>query len=150
MSKEIGSDSDPETGVVALTAYTAVDDYGRRVNPMIVEGQLHGAIAQGAGQAMLERTVYDAATGQLLSGSLMDYALPRADHLPNLATGDHETPSPNNPLGIKGAGEGGAIGAPPAVMNAVLDALAQLGVARIDMPATPERVWRAVREAGAG
>ena len=141
---------DPETGVVALTAYTAVDDYGRRVNPMIVEGQLHGAIAQGAGQAMLERTVYDAATGQLLSGSLMDYALPRADHLPNLATGDHETPSPNNPLGIKGAGEGGAIGAPPAVMNAVLDALAQLGVARIDMPATPERVWRAVREAGAG
>ncbi len=138
---------DPETGVVRLANYTAVDDFGRLVNPLLVDGQVHGAVAQGVGQAMLERTVYDAETGQLLSGSFMDYTMPRADDLPDIATATLEVPCLNNPLGVKGAGESGSIGAPPAVMNAVADALRQLGVAAIDMPVTPERVWRAIRGA---
>ncbi|MEE2980150.1 MAG: xanthine dehydrogenase family protein molybdopterin-binding subunit [Pseudomonadota bacterium] len=135
---------DPETGVVTLAAYTAVDDFGRLVNPMLVDGQVHGAVVQGIGQAMYERTVFDPATGQMLSGSFMDYTMPRADDMPPLATGTVEVPSLNNPLGVKGAGEGGTIGAPPAVMNAIIDALRPLGIDHLDMPATPEVVWRAV------
>ena len=139
---------DPETGVVELVKYTAVDDFGRLVNPLLVEGQVHGAVAQGLGQAMLERTVYDPQSGQLLTGSFMDYALPRADDMPlGLITDSNRTLCLNNVLGIKGAGEGGSIGAPPAIMNAVLDALGALGVSHIDMPVTPMRVWRAIREA---
>ena len=135
---------DPETGVVTLAAYTAVDDFGRLVNPMLVDGQVHGSVVQGIGQALYERTVFDPATGQMLSGSFMDYTMPRADDLPPLATGTVEVPSLNNPLGVKGAGEGGTIGAPPAVMNAIIDALRPLGIDHLDMPATPEVVWRAV------
>ena len=138
---------DPETGVARLVAYVAVDDFGRLVNPLLVDGQVHGAVVQGIGQALHERTVYDGETGQLLSGSFMDYALPRADDLPAIATATLEVLCRNNPLGIKGAGEGGSTVAPPAVMNAILDALGPLGVEHLDMPATPERVWRAIRRA---
>jgi carbon-monoxide dehydrogenase large subunit len=133
---------DPETGVVKIIDMAAVDDFGNLVNPMVVEGQVHGGLAQGIGQAMLERTVYDEGSGQLLTGSFMDYALPRADDLPSFKVGFICTPSPSNPLGIKGCGEAGAIGAPPALINALTDAL---GVANFDMPATPERVWRAIQ-----
>jgi carbon-monoxide dehydrogenase large subunit len=140
---------DPETGAVELVRLTMVDDSGRSVNPMIVHGQMHGAVAQGIGQALTERCVYDGASGQLLSGSFLDYAIPRADELPAIAVTSRDVPSPTNPLGVKGAGEGGTVGAPGAVIHAILDALASLGVTHLDMPATPERVWRAIREAGA-
>lgn len=140
---------DPETGVIAVARYTVVDDFGRLVNPMLVEGQVHGGIAQGLGQALTERVVYDD-DGQLLTGSFMDYGMPRADLLPPIAFSTIEVPCQTNFMGIKGAGEAGAIGAPPALVNAVLDALAADGVADIDMPLTPERVWRAIREARAG
>ncbi len=136
---------DPETGRACITRYTAVDDVGRVINPLIVHGQAQGGIAQGAGQALMEQVVYDRETGQLLSGSLMDYALPRAADLPAIAVDTHEVPCRTNPIGVKGAGEGGATGAPPAVINALIDALAEAGVAHIDMPATPEAVWRALR-----
>ena len=139
---------DAETGRVRIDRFTAIDDVGRAVNPMILQGQSHGGIAQGVGQALLEDCRYDAETGQLLSGSLMDYCLPRADDLPSVAVGIHEAPSPINVLGVKGAGESGSTGAPPAVINAILDALAPLGVETLDMPATPERVWRAIHRAG--
>ena len=135
---------DPETGVIELAAYTAVDDFGRLVNPMLVDGQVHGAVVQGIGQAMYERTVHDPDTGQLLSGSFMDYTMPRADDIPTVSTDYVEVLSRNNPIGVKGAGEGGPIGAPPAVMNAIIDALRPLGIDRMDMPVTPEVVWRAV------
>ena len=138
---------DPETGAVKVVAFTAIDDVGRAINPMIVFGQSHGGIAQGVGQAMLEDCRYDMETGQLLSGSLLDYCLPRADDLPSIAVALHEALSPTNPLGVKGAGESGSTGAPPAVINAIVDALDELGVTHIDMPATPERVWRAIRGA---
>jgi carbon-monoxide dehydrogenase large subunit len=134
----------PETGVVQVENYVAVDDVGRVINPLIVHGQIHGGIGQGIGQTLLERIVYDAASGQLLTGSFMDYALPRADDLPNLATALNEVPSPRNPLGVKGAGEGGITGALAAVMGALADALSPHGVRHIDMPATPERVLRAM------
>jgi len=138
---------DPDTGEVELTRYTVVDDFGTVVNPLLVIGQVHGGVAQGLGQALLEHTVYDA-DGQLLTGSYMDYCLPRADDLPDLAvTLVEDYPCATNPLGAKGAGEAGAIGAPPAIVNALLDALSPLGVRRLDMPATPERVWRAIRDA---
>ncbi len=136
---------DPETGVVRILALTVVDDSGRSVNPMIVHGQMHGALAQGLGQAMVERCAYDPATGQLLSGSFMDYVIPRADELPLMSVTSRDVPSPTNPLGVKGAGEGGTVGAPGAVIHAILDALAPLGVAHIDMPATPESIWQAIR-----
>ncbi len=136
---------DPETGATRSARYAAVDDVGRVINPLLVHGQAHGGIAQGAGQALMERVAYDPETGQLLSGSLMDYALPRASDLPALVVDTHEVPCRTNPIGVKGAGEGGATGAPPAVMNALLDALAERGVTAIDMPATPEAVWRALR-----
>lgn len=134
---------DPATGQVTIMRFTAVDDIGRRLNPLLAEGQIHGGIAQGIGQALYERTVYDKDTGQLLSGSLMDYCLPRADDMPSfdLFAADHPTPS--NPLGMKGAGEIGCIGAPAAVINAIADAI---GHHDIDMPATPESVWRALNE----
>ena len=138
---------DPETGAVEIVALTMVDDSGRSVNPMIVHGQMHGAVAQGIGQALTERCVYDPESGQLLSGSFLDYAIPRADDLPAISVTSRDVPSPTNPLGVKGAGEGGTVGAPGAVIHAILDALAPVGVTHVDMPATPERVWRAIQDA---
>ena len=135
---------DPDTGVTRVLRYSVTDDVGRAVNPMIVRGQVHGGVAQGFGQAMLERTAYDRESGQLLSGSFMDYALPRADDLPDIKVDLVEVPCASNPLGVKGAGEAGAVGSPPAVINAVIDALSADGVTQIDMPATPEVVWRAL------
>ena len=140
---------DPETGVVVLARYTGVDDFGVIINPMLTIGQVQGGVAQGIGQAMLEHTVYDKASGQLLSGSFMDYAMPRADDLPDLAILLNGVPTDANPLGVKGAGQAGAIAAPQAVIAAILNALAPLGVRHIDMPATPERVWQAIRQATA-
>jgi len=139
---------DPETGKVEILRFTAADDFGNVVNPMIVEGQVHGGLAQGIGQALLENCVYDD-EGQLVSGSFMDYAMPRADDVPAYAV-DHScvTPCTHNPLGVKGCGEAGAIGSPPAVINAVIDALQRGGythVTHIDMPATPARVWAAMQ-----
>ncbi|MBS7538948.1 xanthine dehydrogenase family protein molybdopterin-binding subunit [Ancylobacter lacus] len=138
---------DPETGRIAVERYTVVDDFGRVLNPLVLAGQIHGGIAQGIGQAMTENTVYDADTGQMLSGSFMDYGLPRADDLPFFSVGTRNVPCTTNPLGIKGAGEAGAIGAPPAFVNAVVDALAPLGIAHLDMPLTPARVWEAMEAA---
>jgi len=136
---------DPESGAIALVGYWAVDDVGTVINPMVVEGQVHGGLAQGIGQALLERCAYDAESGQLLSGSFLDYAIPRADELPAFATEtDQRHPCTHNPLGAKGCGESGAIGAPAAVASAALDALAPLGVDDIELPITPERVWRAL------
>jgi len=138
-----------DTGRVQVLRYTVVDDFGTVTNPLLVAGQVHGGAAQGLGQALLERTLYDA-DGQLLTGSLMDYCLPRADDMPPIAlTLVQDLPCTTNPLGAKGAGEAGCIGAPPAIINALLDALAPLGVRHLDMPATPERVWRAMRDAAA-
>ena len=137
---------DRETGRIAIIAYTAVDDFGTVLNPSLLEGQVHGGIAQGIGQALLEACLYDRDSGQLLSGSLMDYCLPRADDLPSFdLTIMEDVPCTTNDLGVKGAGEAGAVGAPPAMVNAVLDALAPLGVTTIDMPLTPEKIWRAIR-----
>ncbi len=140
---------DPETGVVRLDRFTAVDDFGTIINPMIVEGQVHGGLVQGIGQALIENCVYDRETGQLLTGSFMDYAMPRADDFPEFKIGHVCTPCTHNALGTKGCGEAGAIGSPPAIINAVLDALAPLGVKDIDMPATPHRVWQAIQAAKA-
>ncbi len=141
---------DRETGMVHLLGYVAADDFGTAINPMLLVGQVQGGVAQGIGQALMERTVYDAESGQLLSGSFMDYALPRAADLPNLDVLLLGTPTAANPLGVKGAGQAGAIAAPPAVVAAVLDALAPLGVTHLDMPLTPERVWQAIQAAEAG
>jgi carbon-monoxide dehydrogenase large subunit len=140
---------DPATGQVRVDRFTAVDDFGTIINPMIVEGQVHGGLVQGIGQALMEHCVYDRETGQLLTGSFMDYAMPRADDFPNFTIGHVCTPCTTNPLGTKGCGEAGAIGSPPAVMNAVLDALAPLGVKDLDMPASPNRVWTAIQQAKA-
>jgi aerobic carbon-monoxide dehydrogenase large subunit len=137
---------DPETGHLTLERYTAVDDFGTLINPMLTVGQIQGGVAQGIGQAMLEHTVYDPDTGQLLSGSFMDYALPYASDLPAFDITLTGVPTNANPLGVKGSGQAGAIAAPQAIIAAVLDALAPLGVTHIDMPATPERIWRAIRE----
>ncbi len=138
---------DPDTGVVKIVNFSAVDDFGNIINPMIVQGQVHGGLGQGIGQALLENCVYDRETGQLVTGSYMDYAMPRADDLPSFKVGTHVTPCTHNPLGVKGCGEAGAIGSPPAVINAIIDALAPLGVTHLDMPASPERVWRAIQQA---
>ncbi|MBU7574497.1 MAG: xanthine dehydrogenase family protein molybdopterin-binding subunit [Hydrogenophaga sp.] len=140
---------DPNTGVVRIDRFTAVDDFGTIINPMIVEGQVHGGLVQGIGQALLEHCVYDRETGQLVTGSFMDYAMPRADDVPDFRLGHVVTPCTTNPLGTKGCGEAGAIGSPPAVINAVLDALAPLGVKDLDMPASPSRVWTAIQSAKA-
>jgi aerobic carbon-monoxide dehydrogenase large subunit len=123
---------------------SAADDFGVIVNPMVVEGQVHGGLAQGVGQALLENAVYDGKSGQLITGSLMDYCMPRADDLPNFTVGTHATRCTHNPLGVKGCGEAGAIGAPAAVMTAVIDALSAVGIHDLTMPATPEKVWRAI------
>jgi aerobic carbon-monoxide dehydrogenase large subunit len=139
---------DPDTGLVSLERYTVVDDYGRLINPLLTKGQVQGGIAQGIGQALLEHTVYEPGSGQLLSGSLMDYALPRADNLPPFDITLAELPTSANPLGVKGSGQAGAIAAPQTIINAIVDALSPLGIAHIDMPATPERIWRAIRGAG--
>jgi aerobic carbon-monoxide dehydrogenase large subunit len=139
---------DADTGAVALVSYAAYDDVGRAVNPLILHGQAHGGIVQGVGQALCEECCYDPNSGQLLSGSFMDYAMPRADTLPSFATEIGETPSPLNPLGIRSGGEGGTTPALAVVMNAIVDALSDLGVRHIEMPATPERVWRAIADAG--
>jgi carbon-monoxide dehydrogenase large subunit len=139
---------DPETGVVALLGYTAVDDYGRLINPLLTVGQVQGGVAQGIGQAMLENTVYDPQSGQLLSGSFMDYTLPRADDFPFFDIDLIERPTAANPLGVKGSGQAGCIAAPQTVMAAVLDALRPAGVATLDMPATPQRVWQALQAVG--
>ncbi len=136
---------DPETGMVDLVRYTAVDDVGRAINPMIVHGQTQGGIAQGVGQALWERCHYDAATGQLLAGSFQDYTMPRADMLPFFTTAVSEVPSTTNALGLRGGGEGGTTGALGAVVNAVVDALAEFGVEHMEMPVTPERVWQAIK-----
>jgi carbon-monoxide dehydrogenase large subunit len=137
---------DPDTGVVEIVNYTAVDDFGTVINPMIVEGQVHGGVAQGIGQALLEGCVYDDA-GQLITGSFMDYTMPRADTVPSIDVGLTETPSPLNPLGVKGCGEAGAIAAPAATMNAVVDALWDLGVRDVPMPATASTVWKSIQSA---
>jgi carbon-monoxide dehydrogenase large subunit len=140
---------DPETGAVTLERYTAVDDYGTLINPMLTIGQVRGGLAQGIGQALTEDTVYDPGSGQMTSGSFMDYHIPRATDLPDLDVTLTGVPTAGNPLGVKGAGQAGAIGAPQTVISAVLDALAPLGVRHIDMPATPHRVWQAIRAARA-
>jgi carbon-monoxide dehydrogenase large subunit len=140
---------EPETGVVHVVRYSVTDDVGKAVNPLIVRGQVHGGVAQGFGQAVLERTAFDPESGQLLSGSFMDYALPRAADLPDIEVELIEVPCRSNPLGVKGAGEAGAVGSPPAVINAIIDALKTDGVTHIDMPATPERVWHALTTAKA-
>ncbi len=139
---------DPETGVVTVDRYTAVNDFGTIINPLLVAGQAQGGIVQGLGQALTENVVYDR-DGQLLTGSFMDYTMPRADDVPSIGFSTIEVPSRTNPLGVKGCGEAGTTGAVPAVMNAVLDALAQVGVKHLDMPATPLRVWQAIQDAKA-
>jgi carbon-monoxide dehydrogenase large subunit len=138
---------DPGTGKVALINYVAVDDVGRAVNPMIIHGQVHGGIAQGVGQALLEHAHYDPESGQMLAGSLMDYAMPRATDLVNYITEISEVPSSTHPLGIRPAGEGGTVPALAVTVNAIVDALSDLGVRHVEMPATPERVWRAIEDA---
>jgi carbon-monoxide dehydrogenase large subunit len=137
---------DPDTGVVEVVKYSMVNDFGNIVNPITVAGQAHGGVVQGIGQALMERTYYDG-DGQLLSGSYMDYAMPRADNAPMFDIENHPVPATTNPLGVKGCGEAGCAGSLPSVMNAVLDALSQYGIKHIDMPATPERIWQAIREA---
>jgi carbon-monoxide dehydrogenase large subunit len=139
---------DVETGETDLVRYIAVDDVGRKINPLIVDGQLHGGIAQGVGQALWEAAVYDE-QGQLLTGTLLDYAIPRAAWLPSFELDETVTPSPVNPLGVKGVGEAGAIASTAAVVNAVVDALSPLRIRHVDMPLTPERVWRAMQAAQA-
>jgi aerobic carbon-monoxide dehydrogenase large subunit len=139
---------DPETGMVEIVRYRVCDDFGKTVNPMIVRGQVHGGVSQGLGQALLERTSFDA-SGQLLTGSFMDYALPRAADFPDIEVDLLEVPSVSNPLGVKGAGEAGSVGSPPALINAIIDALSVDGVTHIDMPATPESVWQALSMAKA-
>jgi carbon-monoxide dehydrogenase large subunit len=140
---------DEETGAVRVLRMSIVDDVGRMVNPMLVKGQIHGGVAQGLGQGLFEQLAYEAETGQLLSGSFMDYTMPRADDLPLFDVDSHEVPTQVNPLGAKGVGEAGTVGALPALLNAVNDALAPLGVRHLDMPVTPERVWQAIRDAKA-
>jgi carbon-monoxide dehydrogenase large subunit len=137
---------DPDTGTVRVVRHTVVDDVGRMVNPMLVKGQIHGGVAQGLGQGLFEDLTYDPATGQLLAGTFMDYAMPRADDMPGFDVDSHEVPTQVNPLGAKGVGEAGTVGALPALLNAVNDALAPLGVRHLDMPVTSERVWRAIRD----
>jgi carbon-monoxide dehydrogenase large subunit len=134
---------DPDTGRWEITRYTAVNDFGVQVNPMLVEGQVHGGIVQGIGQALLEATVYDN-DGQFLTGSFMDYALPRADNVPAFTIASEPFPATTNPLGTKGCGEAGCAGSLPAVMNAMIDALAERGVRHIDMPVTSEKLWRLI------
>jgi carbon-monoxide dehydrogenase large subunit len=135
---------DPETGVIEIVRYSVVDDVGTVINPLLVKGQIVGGVAQGAGQILMEDIAFDSSSGQLISGSFMDYAMPRADNLSNVEVKSNPVPTPTNPLGVKGCGEAGCVGAMPAVANAIVDALASLGLRHIEMPATPERIWRAI------
>jgi carbon-monoxide dehydrogenase large subunit len=137
---------DEDTGVLRIVRHTVVDDVGKMVNPLLVKGQIHGGVVQGLGQALFENLVYDDTTAQLLAGSFMDYAMPRADDVPFFEVDSHEVVTQVNPLGAKGVGEAGTVGALPALVNAVNDALAPLGVRHLDMPMTPERIWRAIQE----
>jgi carbon-monoxide dehydrogenase large subunit len=136
---------DRDTGEIRIERYVAVDDCGKVINPLLVDGQVHGGVAQGLGQAIFEEAVYDE-YGSLVTGELMTYAIPKATHVPEIETERTETPSPVNPLGVKGVGEAGTIGCSPALVNAVVDALAPLGVTHIDMPMTPQKVWRLIQE----
>ena len=138
---------DPETGETRVDRYTVFDDFGLVINPMVVHGQVHGGLAQGIGQALLENAVYDADSGQPLSASFLDYAMPRADDLPAFEVSELNTISISNPLGAKGAGEAGTIGAPITVMNAIFDALKPIGVTDLSMPATPTKIWSAIQAA---
>ena len=139
---------DPDTGVVEIARYVVVDDVGRVINPLICHGQIDGALAQGIGQALMEHVAFDAESGQMLSASFMDYAMPRATDFAVHAQMEFvDVPAKTNPLGVKGIGEAGCVGAPPAVMNAILDALRPRGVQHLDMPATPRRVWEALQRA---
>jgi aerobic carbon-monoxide dehydrogenase large subunit len=138
---------DPDTGTTRIAAYNAVDDCGNVINHAIVEGQVHGAVAQGAGQIFGEHVVYDRDTGQLMTGSFMDYCMPRAGLVPDVRMQDHPVPSVNNVLGVKGVGESGCTASMPSLANAVLDALRPLGVQHLDMPLTPAKVWHAIRAA---
>ncbi len=138
---------DPETGAVDLVAYCVVDDVGTVINPLTLKGQIHGGIAQGVGQALMENVAYDAETGQLLGTSFMDYAMPRADTFCDMQVKSNPVPTKLNPLGAKGAGEAGTVGALPVVINAILDALSPLGVTELQMPASPDRVWAAIQHA---
>ncbi|MDQ4061645.1 MAG: xanthine dehydrogenase family protein molybdopterin-binding subunit [Pseudomonadota bacterium] len=140
---------DPETGTVEIVGYSSVNDFGTIINPMLVEGQVHGGVVQGIGQALMEHTVYDE-DGQLVTGSYMDYALPRASDIPGIGFLSHPVPAKTNPLGVKGCGEAGCAGSLASVMNAVVDALSEHGIRHIDMPATPDRIWQAIQEARAG
>jgi carbon-monoxide dehydrogenase large subunit len=139
---------DPDTGVVELQRYLVVDDVGTVINPLTLKGQIHGGVAQGVGQILTEQVVYEPGSGQLLSASFMDYGMPRADTLCNVEIVSNPVPTDSNPLGAKGAGEAGCVGALPAVMIAIMNALERVGVTELDMPATPERVWQAIRKAG--
>jgi len=139
---------DEETGEVEILRYSVVDDVGTVLNPLLLEGQICGGIAQGVGQALMEDIRFDPASGQLLTGSFMDYAMPRASDLSAIHCDSNPVPTKTNPLGVKGAGEAGNVGALPAVANALVDALSPLGTRHIEMPATPERLWRAIRAAG--
>jgi len=141
---------DPDTGTVEILDYVAVDDAGVIINPLLATGQIHGGVVQGIGQALYEEVCYDLETGQLLTGSLLDYAVPRADSLPAFRSQFQETPSPTNPLGVKGIGESGSIGAPPTIVHAVLDALAPFSIAHLDMPLTPQKLWAAIQKARGG
>jgi aerobic carbon-monoxide dehydrogenase large subunit len=138
---------DPNTGSVELLKYVAVDDCGVVINPMIVEGQLQGGIAQGIAQALFEEVAYDPETGQLMTGSLADYLIPTANEIPTPVLGSTVTPSPSNELGVKGIGEAGTIASSGAVINAIVDALKPLGISHIDMPASPDRLWKQIRDA---
>ncbi len=139
---------DPETGVIEVASYASVNDFGTVINPLIVEGQLHGGVIQGIGQALMEMTVYDD-DGQLLTGSFMDYALPRAANSPQVSVVNHPVPATTNLLGVKGCGEAGCAGSLTSVMNAIANALSEFGIHHLDMPATPYRVWRAIKDARA-
>jgi carbon-monoxide dehydrogenase large subunit len=139
---------DPDTGLIEVVKYSAIGDFGTIVNPMIVEGQLHGGVVQGIGQTLMEMTEYDS-DGQLLTGSYMDYAMPRASDTPEFFVANHEVPAKTNPLGVKGCGEAGCAGSLTSIMNAVVDALSEYGIRHIDMPATPHRVWQAIQAASA-
>jgi aerobic carbon-monoxide dehydrogenase large subunit len=141
---------DPETGIVDILDYVAVDDVGTLINPRLAAGQIHGGVVQGIAQALYEEVSYDPDDGQLLTGSLLDYAVPRAEHVPNIRSFFQETPSPTNPIGVKGIGESGSIAAPPCMVHAVLDALSPLGITHLDMPLTPPRIWAAVQTARTG
>jgi carbon-monoxide dehydrogenase large subunit len=138
---------DPETGTVEIVRYVVVDDFGTILNPMQVEGQVHGGVAQGVGQILMEQVRYDPDSGQMLTGSFMDYAMPRAADFGAFVVESNPVPTATNPLGVKGAGEAGCVGAMPALMNAIVEALRPLGITTLDMPATPERLWRAMEDA---